>query len=209
MGFHMSLSFNSFNQSFNLLLRGSMTYQTELSKDAFGNMTRINNVLNGLPKRLEGAKKQLVNLLEQQELAKEEIQKPFALANELAEKEARLALLDAELNIEGSKDNRTPNATGGREEYHEDFKPPNIAQHDGRNNQPASFQHNHIPDVKISPRIGEQQQRQVASAKSGRPSFLDEIRAYNAGQNNGKQAVKQPEKQEPPAPGKKFSAPEI
>ena len=84
------------------MLRGNITYQTELGTDAFGNITRINNALNDLPKKLEGAKAQLDTLYSQQEAAKQELEKPFTLVGELAEKESRLALLNAELNIEGS-----------------------------------------------------------------------------------------------------------
>ena len=188
MGFHMSMSFDSFSKTFNLLLRGSMTYQTELGTDAFGNITRINNTLEGLPKRLEGAKSQLENLLNQQELAKEELQKPFALAGELAEKEARLARLNAELNIEdGGSQGRTDGA-GSREDtanLFDEFEPPD--------NDDYGESHNE--------RYNEIYERQPASAKSARPSFLDEIRSYNADKQAGKQQA--------PIPGKKTNEPEI
>ncbi len=81
-----------------------MTYQTDLGSDAFGNITRINNVLHDLPKRLAGTKAQLESIYDQQAAAKAELEKPFALSDELAEKEARLALLNAELNIDGRED---------------------------------------------------------------------------------------------------------
>ena len=102
MGFKMSIQYDSHSSLFKLNLRGNMTYQTDLGTDAFGNITRINNTLEGLPKRLDGAKSQLDGFLSQQEAAKQELGKPFASADELAEKEARLALLNAELNIDGS-----------------------------------------------------------------------------------------------------------
>ena len=102
MGFKMSLSMDSWSKKFSVNLRGAMTYKVELGTDAFGNITRINNALNDLPKRLEGVKSQLETLLSQQEAAKEQIKKPFLEEAELAEKEARLALLNADLNIDGN-----------------------------------------------------------------------------------------------------------
>jgi len=78
-----------------------MTYSVDLGMDTFGNITRINNALADLPKRLAGAKSQLETLYSQQEAAKQELEKPFTLADELKEKENRLAFLNAELNIDG------------------------------------------------------------------------------------------------------------
>ena len=162
MGFHMSLSFDTYYKTFNLFLRGSMTYQTELSSDAFGNITRINNALEGLPKRLEGAKAQLEDILAQQEAAKLEILKPFALAAELTEKEMRLALLNAELNInDNSKDDVVSDVSNG---VIEDF------EQSGSNDYEQSY----------SQSFDERYEQQPASFKSGKPSFLDQIRSYNA-----------------------------
>jgi hypothetical protein len=101
MGFKLSLSYASFGQTINLLMRGAMTYQTELGTDAFGNITRITNALDKLPERLEGQKSQLANYEKQVAAAKEELAKPFSMEEELQVKEARLALLNADLNIDG------------------------------------------------------------------------------------------------------------
>jgi hypothetical protein len=65
MGFKMSVAFDSFSKQFKLLLRGNLTYQLDLGTDAFGNITRINNALDDLPKRLEGQRSQLDNLHKQ------------------------------------------------------------------------------------------------------------------------------------------------
>ena len=85
-------------------------YDVSLGTDAFGNITRINNALDGLPKTLEGARDQLANIQKQQESAKLELAKPFELETELAEKEARLALINADLNIDGDGDMDVENA---------------------------------------------------------------------------------------------------
>jgi hypothetical protein len=100
MGFKLSLSYESFGQTINLLMRGAMTYQTELSTDAFGNIQRITNALDKLPERLEGQRKQLTNHEKQVAATKEELAKPFLMEEELQTKEARLAFLNAELYLD-------------------------------------------------------------------------------------------------------------
>jgi len=99
MGFNMSLRYESMSQNFVLSLRGSMTYQVDLGTDTFGNITRINNVLADLPKKLEDIKSRLDTAISQVEAAKIELAKPFTLADELLVKETRLMKLNAELNI--------------------------------------------------------------------------------------------------------------
>ena len=167
MGFDMSLQFDSFNRVINIMLRGTMTYQTDLGTDAHGNITRINNVLNELPKRLDGAKSQLTNLYSQQEAAKLELEKPFALADELAEKEARLALLNADLNIDGNGGFDVMNDADNREDDNPEKIETEIDDED---------EDEYIP--------------QAVSAKSVKPSFLDDIRSFNSNKNqsipNGK-----------------------
>ncbi|GHV17133.1 hypothetical protein FACS189425_02740 [Clostridia bacterium] len=116
MGFKLSLQYESFGQNINLYMRGAMTYKVELSTDAFGNITRINNALDKLSERLEGAKESLANAEKQMAAAKEEIAKPFPLEDELAAKSARLALLNADLNIDGDGDFDVINDTESRAE---------------------------------------------------------------------------------------------
>ena len=116
MGFKLSLQYESFGQNISLYMRGAMTYKVELSTDAFGNITRINNALDKLPERLEGAKESLANAEKQMAAAKEELAKPFPLEDELAAKSARLALLNADLNIDGDGDFDVINDTESRDE---------------------------------------------------------------------------------------------
>ncbi|MDR1209810.1 MAG: helicase [Clostridiales bacterium] len=104
MGFQMSLKYENFGQQINLYLRGAMTYKLELGTDALGNITRINNSLDKLPERLETARENLADLEKQVAAAKEELSKPFPQEEELAAKESRLALLNADLNIDGDGD---------------------------------------------------------------------------------------------------------
>lgn len=105
LGFDMSLSFDSFYKKFNLTLKGDLSYSVELGMDTFGNMTRINNALRvDIPERLESSKNQLENLYQQVEDAKRELKNPFAQERQLAEKEARLAFLNAQLNIDSGQE---------------------------------------------------------------------------------------------------------
>jgi hypothetical protein len=101
MGFKLSLQYESFGQQISLLLRGAMTYKIELGTDSLGNITRINNALDKLPERLAGAKETLAIVEKQMAAAKEELAKPFSQEEELAAKEAWLALLNSDLNIDG------------------------------------------------------------------------------------------------------------
>jgi len=180
MGFNMSLRFDSFSKQFSILLRGSMTYSTDLGTDAFGNITRINNTLADLPKRLEGAQSQLDNLKSQQEAAKLELEKPFALADELAEKEARLALLNADLNIDGDGGLDVMNDADSREE--QDDEPE--AEYDDESDEVDDEDEPRSSVTLVNPGITfdypSEPVRQSVPAKSVKPSMLDEIRAYNA-----------------------------
>lgn len=99
-GFSMELSYNSLSQEYEIALKGSMTHTITLGTDARGNFTRMDNALSGLEGRKEKAQVQLENLQNQQEAAKTELGKPFPQEAELAEKSARLAELDAALNMD-------------------------------------------------------------------------------------------------------------
>ena len=90
-----------------LKLKGAVAYQVELGTDVKGNLTRIDNALEKLPERLEDYETTLANLLQQQEAAKAEIGKPFQYEDDLRSKSARLAELDAELNIGGASQPET------------------------------------------------------------------------------------------------------
>lgn len=99
-GFSMELSYNSLSQEYEIALKGSMTHTVTLGTDARGNFTRMDNTLAGLEGRKEKGQVQLENLHNQQEAAKAELGKPFPQEAELAEKSARLAELDAALNMD-------------------------------------------------------------------------------------------------------------
>ena len=103
-GFQMSLTLEDFGKDYVLTLKGQMTHRVTLGKDARGNLTRIDNVLNAMPDRLQNVRNTLDAMTAQMEAAKAELGKPFPQEEELRVKSARLAELNAELNI----DERTP-----------------------------------------------------------------------------------------------------
>ena len=105
-GFTMELSFDSFRHEFDVVLKGAMSHRVSLGTDARGNITRLDNALATVPDRLEKAREQLTNLQNQQEATKAELGKPFPQEAELAQKSARLAELDAELNMEEKSSGR-------------------------------------------------------------------------------------------------------
>ena len=103
-GFAMSLTVEDFGRDFVLTLKGKMNHRVTLGKDARGNLTRIDNALNAMPDRLQNVRNTLDALTAQMETAKAELGKAFPQEDELRTKSARLAELNAELNI----DDRTP-----------------------------------------------------------------------------------------------------
>ena len=112
-GFKMELTFDSFQKEYQVLLKGEMTHRVPIGTSAAGNIQRLDNALAGIPARLEKAEQQLDNLRSQQEAAQAELGKTFPQEAELAEKSARLAELDALLNMDdrGNDDPDRENTT--------------------------------------------------------------------------------------------------
>ena len=99
-GMKMKVTFDSFNRKFVMSLKGELSHNFELGSDAFGNITRLHNVLAGMAGKLSEAETKLNNVTHQLETAKMEVQKPFPAEEELKEKMERLAELDALLNMD-------------------------------------------------------------------------------------------------------------
>ena len=77
MGFPMLFSFDSFNKQYQITLRGSMSHTVTLGTDIYGNITRLNNILAEIPKKLEYCKEQLKTLHQQMETARQQVDVPF------------------------------------------------------------------------------------------------------------------------------------
>ena len=97
-GFDMSVSFDSHKSVFEIHLKSALTHKVEIGKDAFGNLTRIENALDNLPRQLETAKTKLSETEYNLKTAKEEAVKPFPQLEELREKETKLEQLNKELS---------------------------------------------------------------------------------------------------------------
>ena len=99
-GFQTELSFDTFEKEYKVKLKGELGYAVSLGTDTFGNITRLDNALEGLPKRLEINEQELENVKTQFETAKVDVEKPFNQEEELKTKTARLNELNALLNVD-------------------------------------------------------------------------------------------------------------
>lgn len=106
-GFEMHLSYDSFYNYHKLILKKNAQYQVELGADVYGNITRIDNQINSIFKKLEIEKALLVDVEHQFENAKEEVNRPFEKEQELQEKSTRLSELNKELDIGGKDDKKS------------------------------------------------------------------------------------------------------
>ena len=99
-GFSMDLSFDTTTKVFYVSLKGHLSHKVELGTDVFGNLQRLDNALEGLPKRLEVVKENLEETKKQFETAKVESQKEFPQEAELQEKIKRLAEVEVLLDMD-------------------------------------------------------------------------------------------------------------
>ncbi len=99
-GLTMSIQFDSFANKFRLTLRGAVSHIMEVGSDARGNITRLTNLIQTLPDRMAKVQARLDATKQQMTAAKAELGKPFPQEEELKTKSARLAKLDAELNMD-------------------------------------------------------------------------------------------------------------
>ena len=99
-GFELSLRFDTYRSEYQALLKGQRKYTVPLGTDPLGNITRLDNSLNNFPERITAAENELTTLHQQQAAAQIEVEKPFPQEEELAEKSARLAELNAQLDVD-------------------------------------------------------------------------------------------------------------
>jgi len=103
-GFQMILSFDSFGKEYKVTLAGALSHTVALGTDIHGNITRLDNRLEGFAAALTGCKDDLAGVQKQMESAKSEVDRPFPQDTEFKEKSARLKELDILLNMD-QKDN--------------------------------------------------------------------------------------------------------
>ena len=98
-GFKMEIEFNQYERAYVVTLRENSSYHITLGTDIHGNITRLDNAIDGIESRLDKAEEQLANTQAQLETAKVEVEKPFAQEDELQQKMARLTELNALLDM--------------------------------------------------------------------------------------------------------------
>lgn len=99
-GFKMILSIDTFANEHKMTLQGSRSYTCSLGANVFGNIQRIDNVIESIPKFKDECVQKLEETKKQFEIAKVESKKEFPRESELTEKMQRLAALDALLNMD-------------------------------------------------------------------------------------------------------------
>ena len=99
-GFELSLRFDTYRSEYQAILKGQRRYPVPLGTDPLGNIIRLDNSLNNFPERINSAENELATLHQQQAAAQIEVEKPFPQEEELAQKSARLAELNAQLDVD-------------------------------------------------------------------------------------------------------------
>ena len=119
-GLTLELSFDSFSQEYRLTMIGQLRHVVTLGTDVFGNIQRMDNLLESLPLKEQACREKLSNLHSQLETAKVEVLKPFPREEELQTKLARLEELNALLNM----DKREPEVVAETEAPDNSQQPP-------------------------------------------------------------------------------------
>lgn len=99
-GFSLVLSYDGPSNEYRMTMKGTLSHTAVLGADVFGNLTRMDNVIDGLSSKLEAVRAELADTQVQLENARTELAAPFAREAELAEKTARLKELNILLNME-------------------------------------------------------------------------------------------------------------
>ena len=99
-GFSLVLSYDGPSNEYRMTMKGTLSHTAVLGADVFGNLTRMDNVIDGLSGKLEAVRAELADTQVQLENARTELAAPFAREVELAEKTARLKELNILLNMD-------------------------------------------------------------------------------------------------------------
>ena len=102
-GFKTELSFDAFDRTYVVKLKGETSRLVPLGDDAFGNITRLDNGIDRFADALKATEQELENTKRQFETAKAEVGKPFDKEDELKTKLSRLDELNILLNMDKSE----------------------------------------------------------------------------------------------------------
>ena len=120
--FELSLRFDTYRSEYQAILKSQRRYPVALGTDPLGNIIRLDNSLNNFPERITAAENELDTLHQQQAAAQIEVEKPFPQEEELAEKSARLAELNAQLDV----DEKSHEPEQGEEEQVDEPRRPSV-----------------------------------------------------------------------------------
>lgn len=101
-GFGMELSFSQ--KEYYVTLKGASCHDVKLGYDVHGNLSRINDALEGLEQELSNCKENLVNIKKQLERAKAEMERPFPEEEQLREKVSRLNEVNVMLSLDSGEE---------------------------------------------------------------------------------------------------------
>lgn len=104
-GFGMVLSFDTYGKEYRVTLQGKLTHTVSLGSDIHGNITRLDNALEGFAEKLQNCESGLAETQSQMKAAQGEVLRPFAQEQEYLTKSARLKELNVLLNMD-EKDNK-------------------------------------------------------------------------------------------------------
>lgn len=99
-GFDLYIQFNSLSQYYIMSLKKELYYPVELGNDVYGNLTRIDNSIENIPKSLKVEKELLQNTLQQLHNAELEVEKPFEKEDELNNALKKLSKINKELDLD-------------------------------------------------------------------------------------------------------------
>ena len=99
-GLKTEIGYEKFWQSFYVALVGKIRTMVKIGDDANGLIVRLNNAIDSMGAEQQDFERQLAALEKEIERTKAEIDKPFALEEELETKLGRLSVLNAELSLD-------------------------------------------------------------------------------------------------------------
>ena len=99
-GFFLSITYDSIKNEYQMHLKGTLFHTAVLGADVFGNITRIDNVIDGIAGKLDKVWSELADTETQMKNAKVQMNAPFTREAELKEKEERLKELNILLNMD-------------------------------------------------------------------------------------------------------------
>ena len=135
-GFELNIRFDRFKNEHQAVLRAELSYPVSLGDDARGNITRLDNAIDNFADRIADAENALQNLEQQKQAAEIEVAKPFSQEEELQEKSARLAELNALLNIDRDRSSSQDAPEETKEEASPAARPFVLAALEEKANQP-------------------------------------------------------------------------